>query len=354
MSERSDTIQGWAHSRAVGSRSRSGRRPRATSARVRLTAFALVAGFALSTGAVAGRVVDPDDSHDLSVSEVAKVSSSGPEPDGTGDPHGSGHHTGDSDGGVFSSQAGYRISADNTFVDGSRGAPFRFRVVGPDGSTVRDFELRHEKELHLIVVARDLSAYAHLHPSMDPEGTWTAALPALAPGVHRAFASFAVSEGPELTLGVDLFVPGSVLFAPLAETANPVNVDGYQVALTEVPAEGATTMIALTVSKGGVPVADLEPYLGALGHLVVIRVGDLALRHAHPLDDRAEPAGPKVRFLVDLQPAAEYRMFFEFSHAGAVHTAAFTARRPPDAPTSSLVPPTGDDSRELPPTQEHG
>ena len=66
---------------------------------------------------------------------------------------------------------------------------------------------------------------------------------------------------------------------------------------------------------------DLEPYLGAYGHLVVIRAGSLDYVHAHPEDG---PAGPEVTFEVAFERPGRHRMFFEFQHGGAVHTAAFT------------------------------
>jgi hypothetical protein len=63
-----------------------------------------------------------------------------------------------------------------------------------------------------------------------------------------------------------------------------------------------------------------EPYLGAAGHLVALRDGDLAYLHVHPLDE--VPAGP-VRFAVDVPSAGTYALFFDFQVDGEVHTARF-------------------------------
>ncbi|MBW8752439.1 MAG: hypothetical protein JF565_13595, partial [Propionibacteriales bacterium] len=71
------------------------------------------------------------------------------------------------------------------------------------------------------------------------------------------------------------------------------------------------------VSKAGQPVA-LEPYLGALGHLVVIRTDDLSYLHVHP----AEGATPV--FAVSGLAPGRYRYFFDFKVDGVVRTAAFT------------------------------
>ena len=36
----------------------------------------------------------------------------------------------------------------------------------PDGQPVRDYEVEHEKRMHLIVVRRDLTGFQHLHPRL--------------------------------------------------------------------------------------------------------------------------------------------------------------------------------------------
>ena len=80
----------------------------------------------------------------------------------------------------------------------------------------------------------------------------------------------------------------------------------------------------MTVSRDGNPVTDLDPYLGALGHLVAIRDGDLAYLHVHPLDELDGPGGPTVRFAVDVPTAGTYGLYFDFSHGDTVRTAAVT------------------------------
>ena len=83
--------------------------------------------------------------------------------------------------------------------------------------------------------------------------------------------------------------------------------------------------MTVTVRRDGEAVTDLQPYLGALGHLVAIRDGDLAYLHVHPLDEISRPGGPAVRFAVDVLAAGTYGLFFDFSHGGTVHTASFIA-----------------------------
>ena len=77
--------------------------------------------------------------------------------------------------------------------------------------------------------------------------------------------------------------------------------------------------------RDGQVVDDLEPYLGAGGHLVAMRAGDLAYSHVHPVDDDHGASEPGVvRFNAELPSAGRYGLFFDFKHDGVVHTASFT------------------------------
>jgi len=288
----------------------------------RLTAFALVLGLALGGGALVGNAAGPisagDDEMDEHGSDAGTPAAA---------PADTTEAT-DMPAGVLIAQDGYTLDADTTALDPGAPGPFRFRILGPDGTPVEDFEVSHEKELHLIVVGTDLATYAHLHPTMGDDGSWSVELPALAPGVHRTYADFAVADGPELTLGIDLTVAGEARFASLPEPDATAEVDGYEVTLTGSPVAGASSDLTLTVRRDGEPMTDVEPYLGAFGHLVAIRSGDLAYLHVHPHGDEVTDAdargGPEVAFAVEIPSAGAYRLFFDFQHDGQVHTAAFT------------------------------
>ena len=171
--------------------------------------------------------------------------------------------------------------------------------------------------MHLIVVRRDLRRFQHLHPTQDRSGAWSTPLTLPDAGVYHAFADFQIG-GERHTLGVDLFAAGR--FAPLAlppESAT-ASVDGYDVQFEEEHGGADHPELRFTVTRAGAPVADLQPYLGARGHLVMLRAGDLAYAHVHPLSADA------LAFATDDLAPGRYRLFLQFRHAGTVHTAAFT------------------------------
>ena len=221
-------------------------------------------------------------------------------------------------GGLASTSDGYTFVPDTTTLGSGT---FAFRITGPDGVPVTAFDQVHDRQLHLVVVRRDATGFQHVHPERDAAGTWRVPLTVPAGGVYRAFADFTPTGGPETTLGVDLFAPGD--FQPVAQAPSRTStVDGYTVTLDGELVPGATSPLRLNVTRDGAPVTDLQPYLGAYGHLVALRGGDLAYLHVHP--GSTATSGPVVGFDAEVPSAGTYRMFFDFQVGGVVRTADFT------------------------------
>jgi hypothetical protein len=227
--------------------------------------------------------------------------------------------------GLAATAAGYTLVPQVTTLPAGAPGEFAFSVTGSDGRPVTAYDVEHDEPLHLIVVRRDAAGYQHLHPALGPDGVWRTPLELPAGGVYRAFADFVPTGGPALTLGADLFAPGD--FTPVPHAPSRVaEVDGYQVRLDGELVAG-TSQVFATVTKDGAPVTDLEPHLGAFGHLVGLRQGDLAYLHVHPHAGRPAPgdrAGPGVAFTADIPTAGTYRLFLDFRHGGTVRTAEFT------------------------------
>ena len=224
--------------------------------------------------------------------------------------------------GLSSSAAGFALETAWKPEDGEgRTGTLEFRILGPDGRTLRDFDEQHDKAMHLMVVRRDLTHYRHLHPSMAPDGTWSAPLTFSEPGDYRVFADFAAA-GRALTLGHDLGLPGTYEPVPLSDPVDAVRTEDYEIALASEVIAGGEASLVFDVSRNGRPVEDLEPYLGALGHLVALREGDIAFLHVHPEADGG--SGPRISFRATFPSEGRYRLFLQFAHGGRVRTAAFT------------------------------
>ncbi|HET7734803.1 MAG TPA: hypothetical protein VFK52_02410 [Nocardioidaceae bacterium] len=227
--------------------------------------------------------------------------------------------------GLLVSQDGYTLKLAQTSAQAGNAVPLTFQVLGPDGTPATEYELTHEKELHLIAVRRDFSGFQHVHPEMETDGTWGTSL-ALTPGQWRLFADFQASGAEALTLGADLAVSGPFTAQPPAPETRTSVVDGYTVTVAGDLEAGSDARLTLSVSRDGEPVTDLEPYLGAFGHLVALREGDLAYLHVHPEGtpgDGETAPGPDIVFYAEVPSANGYRLYLDFKHEGTVRTASF-------------------------------
>ncbi len=291
----------------------------------KLAGFAAALGLLFGGGALAGAVVDPDrdepreEGHAAAEKprEEGHAAAEKPREGAHGEGReaaGSGGHSADPVRGLGVAANGLRlVVADPDFAPGREGA-LRFRIVDDRGATVRDFDVEHEKRMHLIVARRDLSTFQHVHPRQERDGSWSVPLTLRDAGSYRVFADFSHEEKAS-TLASDLRVDGAADLKPLPRPATTATSDGGLD--VELHRDGGHLEFAIT--DGGKPV-ETEPYLGAGGHLVVLREGDLAFLHVHPEDDG-------VRFETELPTAGRYRLFLQFKHEGRVHTVAFTEEK---------------------------
>ncbi|MFD4467811.1 hypothetical protein ACFWPA_05890 [Rhodococcus sp. NPDC058505] len=244
-----------------------------------------------------------------------------------GHAHGGGDHPAGLPGGLQITQDGYTLDLAETVVRPGD-LDLRFRILGPDGRPVTDYTSIHDRDLHLIVARRELTGFWHVHPVLADDGTWSVRLHLPEAGAYRVFTDIAPTAlGRTITLGADLAVAGAYDPRPTPAPNRTAVVDDYEVTLDGDLTTGAGGLLTLTVHRNGVPVTDLQPYLGAYGHLVVLRAGDLAYVHVHPNGapgDGVTAPGPAVTFHTAAPGVGTYRLFLDFKHGDTVRTAAFT------------------------------
>ncbi|MDZ5661283.1 hypothetical protein SFC79_05845 [Nocardioides sp. S-58] len=300
----------------------------------RVAAFitALAAAFALAWGG--GRLVGPIEA---APAPVAHEGGTGGHDDETGDET-SGEAGGEDAGhgahdateavadatGLTARADGFTLALADREVRAGR-TRLDFRVLTSSGRPLLDYTREHEKDLHLIVVRRDLTGFQHVHPRLDrATGTWSVDV-RLTPGVWRVVADFTPAGWDGLTLADDVAVAGDFAPTPMPTDDRTARVrteaGTYTVTLEGDTAPGSATTLTTRVELDGAPVTDLQPYLGAFGHLVALRAGDLGYLHVHP--EAGEP-GPGIEFATAFPTHGTYRLFLDFRHRGAVHTAAFT------------------------------
>ncbi|MGF3053683.1 hypothetical protein ACQUSY_06920 [Microbacterium sp. YY-03] len=210
---------------------------------------------------------------------------------------------------------------------GTQGA-LSFQILTAAGEPVTEYTEAHEKDLHLIVVRSDGAEFRHVHPTLDAiTGTWSVPWSWDEAGTYRVYADFTPgtegAEGITLTRSVD--VAGD-LSPATPEVQRVAEVDGFTVTLDGDLTAGESAELMISVERDGQPVTTLEPYLGAFGHLVALRQGDLAYLHVHAMGDEpeaGETAGPDIGFMAEAPTAGRYLLYLDFQVEGKVHTAEF-------------------------------
>ena len=275
----------------------------------RIAGFVALLAIIFGASLAAGRAIDPDRSDGESAAHAGGDDAAHEAEPTVGDPRG-----------LATSVGGLTLELGRARIEAGRRTDLAFRVVDETGAPVTDFEVEHERRMHLILVRRDMSGYQHLHPRQAGDGTWHVPLTLTQPGTYRVFADFK-RGGEPMTLGADVQVPGNFEPVPLPEPANAARADGYDVSLS-----GNGGELEFDVTRDGRRVTDIAPYLGARGHLVVLREGDLGYLHVHPDEDSAgvRRRVPVVRHVSPV-PAVQARRPRPY---GRVHTGGRRCRRP--------------------------
>lgn len=303
--------------------------------RLGLYGAVLAALFALSF-AVAGQVV-PDGA---AAARADARTTQEPGGHGEGEPSAGGHGAGSDEEaaeppgaahvrGLALEQDGLLLGPVDAPGEAGRAGTLSFTVTTADGEAVTDFATAHEKKLHLVVVRTDGALFRHVHPTMSADGVWSLPWAWEEAGSYRVLVDLVPERtGQGVTLGRTVEVAGEVGPRPAERAASSATVDGYTVTLDGALEAGGESVLTARVLRDGEPVTDLEPYLGAFGHLVVLRAGDLGYLHVHPEDrpDGAAPgpgevSGPEVTFVTSAPTPGRYLLYLDFKVDGEVRTA---------------------------------
>jgi hypothetical protein len=305
-----------------------------------------------------------------------------------GEVHDDHHHDGDTAAGVQARTTRIEFVSQPAKIVAGAPATWTITVLNAaSGSPVADFDVMHEKLMHLIVVSSDLTWFNHLHPRYEGNGrfTLTASLPR--EGHYKLYADYTpkgsgqevaqyelatANAGPATasaltpdTAGVGGWMIRSVIAAPEGEPEAKGGA-AYQVALMPMPSTivaGKDVMLHFQVrDAAGKPLTDLQPYLGAMGHAVLLSGDTKIYLHTHPMDGGAhegmdhgamghgsmagganagsisstaigsgdegdegkkKETGPNVMFHTNFPKPGLYKVWGQFQHKGKIITAPF-------------------------------
>lgn len=199
------------------------------------------------------------------------------------------------------------------------------QIQDDDGTPIKAFDVLHEKLVHLIVVREGLDEFAHVHPDVDASGMITIEFAFPKSGKYRLFADHQPQgKSPGLAVG-ELVVPGDdePAAALVPNASNEVTVGEIKAHVTITPGEKETTVRFHFVDADGKPVSDLQPYLGAMGHLVIISANGGDYVHAHPLSEAKTAADGAVEFAAHFPKPGIYKAWGQFQRGGSVFTVPF-------------------------------
>lgn len=185
----------------------------------------------------------------------------------------------------------------------------------------------HEKKIHLLIVDEDLGWFDHIHPLPQPDGSYQVKETFPHGGKYFVFADFKPSGGAGRVHKQTLVVQGDRP-SPMDAVQNKwvSEVNGYKVTLingndfqTNRPQH-----LGIRIEKDGYNITadDLQAYLGAIAHVVIIGKKDKDMLHVHPGSNAHVPVHGETRF----DKPGIYRMWIQFQIDGTVQTADFTVK----------------------------
>ncbi|HEY7210024.1 MAG TPA: heavy metal-binding domain-containing protein [Bryobacteraceae bacterium] len=186
--------------------------------------------------------------------------------------------------------------------------------------TVHDFEIVHEKLIHLFVIGENLGFFAHVHPVAQSDGSFRLEIRLPYGGMYRLLADFYPRGAvPQLAIGT-LFVSGDCPKANLSASLLPARSENTTASLRmepEQPLAGLESKLFFSLD----PPAGLEPYLGAWAHMLAASEDLIDLIHLHPF---LADGKSNLQFNVIFPREGLYRVWIQIQREHVVNTFVFT------------------------------
>ena len=227
----------------------------------------------------------------------------------------------------------YRLDVTSTPDSSGRGiSTLRLRILDPETfAPVTSFFDVHERRLHLFIVSRNLEYFAHVHPEQSSDGSF-AIDHELPEGEYMLIGDFLPVGGTSQMVQRAIVTPqykGRLFGGSVPELTDREQViDGLRVRLeadSVRPLRPSSLRFVISDVSTGRPVTDLEPYLGAPGHLLIVDPDMKSAIHGHP---DGQTTGPEVAFDPVLPSPGRYKLWLQVQRKGRVVTVPFVIEVP--------------------------
>lgn len=226
-------------------------------------------------------------------------------------------------------QAQFKLSTDKP--QPSQDTTITINVQDKSGKSINNFDVVHEKQMHLIIVSKDLSFFNHIHPDNKGNGMFTVTTQFPTAGEYKVIADITPTGMGAMNKSQWFTIQGT---APVAKVIEPDTsltklVDGKEVTLTSdnlTAGKELALNFNIKDTQTKQPVTDLQPYLGAVGHVVILSQDAENYLHVHPADEKAK--GPDAKFMTTFPHSGVYKIWGQFQHNGKVITVPFVVKVP--------------------------
>jgi hypothetical protein len=224
------------------------------------------------------------------------------------------------------------------------GQPFTLKLRVTDGDeAVTKFEEVHDKRYHLFIISRDMTVFEHVHPVEQPDGTWELGATLPKPGYYNIVSDFLPTGGTPQVLTRELItadydgdaLTDQVKIQPDLVFQKTLNGITATVDFDPKPLQAGEHghLTYNLTDEHGQPVTDLQPYLGAFGHTLIMSGDQTNVVHSHPTPDLSNDisrgaGGPRVMFEGYFPTAGEYRVWTQFLRHDQITTFSFAFRVP--------------------------
>lgn len=220
------------------------------------------------------------------------------------------------------------VSTSPEKIEENKPVTLTFRITDVrTGKRLEKYQTVMEKLLHVVVLSKDLLSYDHIHPQYDGTGTFTISHVFPKAGTYYLYAEYSPPDFYE-NMSVATIIAGSPVIeksSDLTDMNTEKLFNNTKVTLSyKKPLRVNDTVdftFQLTRQDTGVPIADIEPYLSAFGHMSAVSEDMKTYAHVHPVTGVLTPesrGGPDVTFSTFFPKSGRYKLFTQFKRSGTV------------------------------------